>query len=78
MTRLFPLILLTLLAACAHMEEEVILEEPMMEPDVVLEEVDLECLPGDDDGIGGTGCPDSVKPDVVARHKALKEVFNFR
>lgn len=55
--RLTALLALTLLAACARP-----LAEAAMEP-VVVEEAPAagaiatnRCLPGDDDGIGGTGC----------------------
>lgn len=55
--RLIVLFALTVLAACARP-----VAEEAMEP-VVVEEApvsgaiaDDRCLPGDDDGIGGTGC----------------------
>lgn len=50
MTRYLLLLSITFLTACVQMEEEV-MEEPM----VMAEEV-TDCLTGDDDGIGGTGC----------------------
>lgn len=43
------------LGACA-MQEEVILEEPMMEEEVVRASPAEDCELGGEDGIGGTGC----------------------
>lgn len=55
------LCLLILLTACAMPED--IMEEPMMAEDIARAPV-APCDPGDDDGIGGTGC------EPVARQRA--------
>jgi hypothetical protein len=54
--RLLALAALILLAACSVKDEAV-----MAEPEVVVEAApagpgDARCAPGEDDGIGGTGC----------------------
>jgi hypothetical protein len=54
--------LLCLLAACA---EPVPVAEPVLDPSVIMEEEvsaapEPACLPGEGDGIGGTGCPVAV------------------
>ncbi len=63
--RLTGLLALLALSACtaANREEHVGgMAEPVMEPAPVVEEPVMaepavpECAPGDDDGIGGTGC----------------------
>lgn len=60
--RLTALLALLLLAACARPLSEVAVAEEAepvtIEPEVVAEEPSYEtgCTPGDDDGIGGTGC----------------------
>ncbi len=74
MKRLILLSSAAFLTACTQPQ----MEEPMMEPEVVLEEVGFDCIPGDDDGIGGTGCPESVEPDLMARHKPLEDLISFR
>jgi hypothetical protein len=56
MRRTWALVLALSLAACAAVREEGGLVEPVMEPEVVLE-APAPCVAGDDDGIGGTGCP---------------------
>lgn len=60
--RALPLLALALLAACAGPKYEIAEEAPVaVEPVVVEPEAsagltDPDCQPGDDDGIGGTGC----------------------
>jgi hypothetical protein len=58
--RLWPIAVLVLLAGCALPRQKGGMAEPVMEP-VMAPEVVLEapatCEAGDDDGIGGTGCP---------------------
>jgi len=56
MTRLFALLALFALTACAMQEEMVMVEEPIMEEEIAGVETDQDCKIGDDDGIGGTGC----------------------
>lgn len=57
MYRFLPLALALLLTACAqYQEEEAVVP---VEPEPVSEEFgreNLDCEPGTDDGIGGTGC----------------------
>lgn len=67
MMRRFSLLLLVILPACAHLEEPVVLEEPILD---IARETAPVCDPNDEDGIGGTGC------EPVARQPAaplLKE-----
>ena len=62
MRRIAAAVLALALAACAMPEEEVVIVEPVMaEPSAVeaspAPNSKLEaCVPGEDDGIGGTGC----------------------
>lgn len=55
------LCLLMLLTACAMQEE--VMEEPMMAEDIARVPVEG-CDPGDDDGIGGTGCEPVARQGV--------------
>lgn len=52
MTRLLPVFLLLLLAACGAVEEDAVIVEPVLEE---LPRAITDC--GSGDGIGGTGCP---------------------
>jgi hypothetical protein len=63
-TRPLALVALLLLTACSPKMEEavagpVVVEEEsvFVEPEVPAGLGDPACSPGDDDGIGGTGCP---------------------
>jgi len=50
------LLFVAALAGCAAEEQEIILAEPSRATDVMEAAPVLPCEPGDDDGIGGTGC----------------------
>jgi hypothetical protein len=54
MRRAWPFVLALVLAACAAQREDGGLAEPVMEP---VMDAPAPCVAGDDDGIGGTGCP---------------------
>ena len=62
MKRIAAAVLALALAACAMPEEEVVIVEPVMAEPSAIEvspapKSKLEaCVPGEDDGIGGTGC----------------------
>jgi hypothetical protein len=62
LTRQFALLALLLLAACSPKREEAVVMEPVavepvfVEPEPSAGLTDTKCKPGDDDGIGGTGC----------------------
>jgi hypothetical protein len=56
--RLIALATLILLAGCSPKQEAEVAEEPVLaeEPAAADERSKITCTPGDDDGIGGTGC----------------------
>lgn len=63
MKKLFALVVTVGLAACAVIEEEMVIVEPVVEEPVIVDDQaapakpPLPCEDLGDDGIGGTGCP---------------------
>jgi hypothetical protein len=57
--RLIALATLILLTGCSPKQEAEVAEELVLaeEPVAADERSKIACTPGDDDGIGGTGCP---------------------
>ena len=61
MRRVAEAVLALALAACAMPEEEVVIVEPVLAEPMAVESAASkakieDCVPGEDDGIGGTGC----------------------